>query len=108
MSRTGRASFRDIAPGVWCLGPTGRTQTNVYIVAAGSSWSLIDAGWAGDAASISAAGARLFDPWRGPASILLTHVHPDHGRTRDSGRTPRVRGPRVPQVSSELPPARGL
>jgi len=69
----------EIAPDVWCLGPTGRTQTNVYLVAAGSSWTLIDAGWASDAPAIRQAAAQLFGPGRGPTSILLTHVHPDHG-----------------------------
>jgi glyoxylase-like metal-dependent hydrolase (beta-lactamase superfamily II) len=69
---------REIAPDVWCLGPTGRTQTNVYLVANGSSWILVDAGWASDGPAIRQAAARLFGPACGPHSIILTHVHPDH------------------------------
>ncbi len=68
----------EVAPDVWCLGPKGRTQTNVYLVAAGSSWTLVDAGWASDGPAILGAAAQLFGAGRGPASILLTHVHPDH------------------------------
>jgi glyoxylase-like metal-dependent hydrolase (beta-lactamase superfamily II) len=69
---------RRIASDVWCLGPRGRTQTNVYLVAGGSSWTLIDAGWAGDAPAIRHAADEVFGPGRSPTSILLTHVHPDH------------------------------
>ena len=36
---------REIAAGVHCLGPKGRTQTHVYFVRSGESWGLIDAGW---------------------------------------------------------------
>jgi len=39
----------EIAPDVYCLGPRGRTQTDVYFVRSGSSWALIDTGWAKDA-----------------------------------------------------------
>jgi hypothetical protein len=41
---------REIAPDVFCLGPWGRTQTTVYFVRSGTSWVLIDAGWANDRA----------------------------------------------------------
>ncbi len=68
----------EIAHDVWCLGPKGRTQTNVYLVAAGSSWTLVDAGWAADGPAIRQAAAGLFGVGRNPASILVTHVHPDH------------------------------
>jgi glyoxylase-like metal-dependent hydrolase (beta-lactamase superfamily II) len=69
---------REIAPDVFCLGPSGRTQTNVYFVRSGSSWVLIDAGWATDASRIEWAAASLFGAGSRPAAILLTHDHPDH------------------------------
>jgi hypothetical protein len=69
---------REIAPDVYCLGPRGRTQTDVYFVRCGSSWSLIDAGWARDGASIKKAAESVFGVDTRPASILLTHSHPDH------------------------------
>lgn len=68
----------EIAPDVFCLGPSGRTQTNVYLVRSGSSWALVDAGWEGDGARIDAAARMLFGPDSRPAAILLTHAHPDH------------------------------
>jgi glyoxylase-like metal-dependent hydrolase (beta-lactamase superfamily II) len=69
---------REIAPDVWCLGPRGRTQTNVYLVRSGSSWCLIDAGWAKDGPSITQAADTVFGADTSPAAILLTHFHPDH------------------------------
>ena len=76
--RTSIANARQIAPDVFCLGPTGRTQTDVYFVASGSSWVLVDAGWRNDAPAITAAAHALFGPDARPTSLLLTHVHPDH------------------------------
>jgi len=72
------ATAREIAPGVYCLGPRGRTQTNVYFVRSESSWTLIDAGWAKDGPSIKRAAETVFGAETPPASILLTHFHPDH------------------------------
>lgn len=69
---------REIAPDVFCLGPTGRTQTNVYFVRSGASWALIDAGWAKDGPSIKGAAGSVFGADSSPTSILLTHFHPDH------------------------------
>jgi len=68
----------EIAPDVFCLGPWGRTQTNVYFVRAGSAWALVDAGWEGDVPRIEAAARSLLGPAAVPAAILLTHDHPDH------------------------------
>jgi glyoxylase-like metal-dependent hydrolase (beta-lactamase superfamily II) len=68
----------EIAPDVFCLGPWGRTQTNVYFVRAGAAWALVDAGWEGDAARIEAAARSLLGPDAVVAAILLTHDHPDH------------------------------
>jgi glyoxylase-like metal-dependent hydrolase (beta-lactamase superfamily II) len=67
-----------IAPDVYCLGPRGRTQTDVYMVRSGSSWALIDAGWAKDGPSIKEAAESVFGLGACPASIMLTHFHPDH------------------------------
>ena len=69
---------RKIAPDVFCLGPWGRTQTDVYFVRSGSSWVLIDAGWANDEPRIERAARSLFGAESLPAAILLTHCHPDH------------------------------
>ena len=69
---------REIAPDVYCLGPRGRTQTDVYFVRSGSSWALVDAGWAKDGPSIKRAAESVFGADTPPVSILLTHVHPDH------------------------------
>lgn len=44
----------------------------------GSSWALIDTGWAKDAPSIKQAAESVFGAGTRPASILLTHFHPDH------------------------------
>jgi glyoxylase-like metal-dependent hydrolase (beta-lactamase superfamily II) len=68
----------EIAPGVSCIGPWGRTQTNVYVVLAGRAAVLVDAGWAGDATRIEAAVRTVLGPERVPSAIVLTHVHPDH------------------------------
>lgn len=67
----------EIADGVFCVGPWGRTQTVVYYVREESSWVLVDAGWAGDGPRIAHAGRFLFGEAR-PKAILLTHCHPDH------------------------------
>jgi glyoxylase-like metal-dependent hydrolase (beta-lactamase superfamily II) len=68
----------ELAEGVFCLGPWGRTQTNVYVVRAGSTWVLVDAGWAQDAERIRSAVRSVLGPEAVPSAILLTHVHPDH------------------------------
>jgi len=69
---------RAIAPDVYCLGPRGRTQTDIYFVRSESSWALIDAGWAKDGPSIKKDAEFVFGADTRPASILLTHFHPDH------------------------------
>lgn len=72
------AGIREIATGVHCLGPKGRTQTDVYLVDSGSSWVLIDAGWASDGPAIKLAAEAAFGRDARPVAILLTHAHPDH------------------------------
>lgn len=71
-------STTEIAPDVHCVGPKGHTRTNVYLVSAGSSWTLIDAGWVKDATIIQAAADQVFGAGARPTAIVLTHVHPDH------------------------------
>lgn len=71
-------SAREIAPGVFCLGPSGRTQSNVYFVRSGPTWALVDAGWESDAPRITRAAGELFGSGARPEAILLTHCHPDH------------------------------
>ncbi len=70
---------REIAPGVDCLEVgKGFLKSNVYLVRSGSSWALIDAGSTNCSRSIQEAAASLFGEDTCPASILLTHNHPDH------------------------------
>ncbi len=72
------AAAHEIAPDVYCLGPKGRTQTDVYLVRSGASWALIDTGWAKDGPAIKQAAEALFGADTPPVAILLTHDHPDH------------------------------
>ncbi len=83
---TGTAAT-EIAPDVYLIGPSGRTQTNAYLVRDGSSWVLVDAGWENDGPRIQAAARSLLGPGRTPSAILLTHAHPDHdGSARELAR----------------------
>jgi glyoxylase-like metal-dependent hydrolase (beta-lactamase superfamily II) len=68
----------EAAPGVLCLGPSGRTRTNVFFVRAGAGWVLVDTGFAGDADRIRRAAAAVFGEEHSPYAIVLTHAHPDH------------------------------
>ena len=68
----------EVAPDVFCLGPSGRTQTNVYFVRSDAGWFLVDAGWQSDRARIAQAAVQLFGVGSRPENILLTHCHPDH------------------------------
>src|SRR6185503_11624973 len=65
----------EVARDVYCLGPRGRTQTNVYFVRSTPSWVLIDAGWASDGRHIERVSESLFGAHVPPAAILLTHCH---------------------------------
>ena len=69
---------RELAPDVHCLGPHGRSQTNVYFVRSSDSWVLVDAGWESDLPRIEEAAAALIGHDAAPAAIILTHDHPDH------------------------------
>jgi glyoxylase-like metal-dependent hydrolase (beta-lactamase superfamily II) len=74
-ARSGAPRLREIADGVYCLRSRG---SNVYLVAAGSTWVLIDAGWGRSGPAIRAAARAVFGGRVRPAAILLTHAHPDH------------------------------
>ncbi len=99
------AAAIEIAPDVFCLGPRGRTQTDVYFVRSGSSWALIDAGWAKDGPSIKRAAESVFGADTRPASILLTHCHPDHAGS--ALHLARIWGCPVYVHPDELPLANG-
>src|SRR4029450_504406 len=48
-----------------------------------SSCTLVDAGWYGSEKKILATAESVFGPGARPASMVLTHLHPDHsGATR--------------------------
>jgi deazaflavin-dependent oxidoreductase (nitroreductase family) len=68
----------EIAPGVFCIGPWGRTATTAYLVTTPTGWVLLDTGWAGDVDRIRDAAARVYGGGSAPTAILLTHVHSDH------------------------------
>lgn len=70
---------REVAPGVYCM-ETGKgiSRSNVYFVRSGSSWVLIDAALANCGRLIRKTAESLFGVNTRPASILLTHDHPDH------------------------------
>jgi hypothetical protein len=52
---------RQVAPGVWLvtLG-RGAAAANVYLVGSGSTWTLVDAGWASSAVAIRTAAEAVF------------------------------------------------
>jgi glyoxylase-like metal-dependent hydrolase (beta-lactamase superfamily II) len=86
----------------------GAVSTNVYLVRSGSSWALVDAGWSGSEQTIQAAAESLFGPGARPASMLLTHLHPDHAgsirRLAESwGRAAYVHPDELPLASGYLP-----
>lgn len=80
---------REIAPGVHCMEVGKRiTRSNVYFVRSGSSWILIDAASANCGLLIQKTAESLFGANASPASILLTHTHPDHaGSALELART---------------------
>lgn len=75
----GTEVYREIAQGVYCMEVgKGITRSNVYFVRSGSSWVLIDAASANCGRLIRKTAQSLFGANTRPASILLTHDHPDH------------------------------
>ena len=70
---------RGVAPDVYCM-ETGKgmiSRSNAYFVRSGSSWVLIAAALANCGRLIGKTGESLFGVNTRPASILLTHNHPD-------------------------------
>ncbi len=67
----------EVATGVYRV-MKGTGKSNVYLVRCGSSWVLIDAGWAHQGAAIKSSAEILFGADTLPAAILLTHLHPGH------------------------------
>jgi glyoxylase-like metal-dependent hydrolase (beta-lactamase superfamily II) len=87
--KTDIARCQEIAPGVHCqeIGK-GISRSNVYFVQSGASWVLIDAASAGCAPLMKRTAGSLFGANTRPASILLTHDHPDHaGSALELART---------------------
>lgn len=69
----------EIGPGVYYMeAGKGINRSNVYFVRSGESWVLIDTASANCGDLIRKAAELLFGANMRPASILLTHVHPDH------------------------------
>lgn len=99
------AGVWEVARDVYCLGPRGRTQTDVYFIRSGSSWALVDTGWAKDGPSIKRAAESVFGAGARPTSILLTHSHPDHAGS--ALQLARVWDCTVYVHPDELPIARG-
>jgi glyoxylase-like metal-dependent hydrolase (beta-lactamase superfamily II) len=56
----------------------GISRANIYFVQSGSSWVLIDTALANCGQLIQRTAVSLFGANTRPASILLTHNHPDH------------------------------
>ncbi|SHN87761.1 deazaflavin-dependent oxidoreductase, nitroreductase family [Geodermatophilus obscurus] len=101
-----RALLEEAAAGVYRL-RTGRFlgESNVYLVASGSSWVLVDAARPSRAPTIRAAAEAVFGPGTRPAAMLLTHVHPDHSGA--AYELARVWGVPVHVHPAEIPPAAG-
>ena len=105
----GNLKVSELATGVYAvtLG-RGAVSTNVYLVRSGLSWSLVDAGWSGSEQTIKAAAESVFGPGARPASMLLTHLHPDHSGSirrlaEDWGQAAYVHPDELPLASGYLP-----
>jgi glyoxylase-like metal-dependent hydrolase (beta-lactamase superfamily II) len=93
----------EIAPGVFCIGPWGWSQTTVYLLRTADGGVLVDTGWSADVDRVRRAGERVLGG--PPAAILLTHVHPDHSGA--AGELARSWGCPVWLDPLELPIATG-
>ena len=85
---SGREPAAEVADGVYCVGVgRGVLASNVYLIRSGGSWALIDAAWPGRGPLIKVAAESVFGEGTRPASMLLTHIHPDHsGSARELAR----------------------
>jgi len=78
-SKLDTGMYREIAPDVYCMEVgKGISRSNVYFVRSGASWVLIDSASANCGRLIRKTAESLFGANTRPASILLTHDHPDH------------------------------
>jgi glyoxylase-like metal-dependent hydrolase (beta-lactamase superfamily II) len=97
---------QQVAPDVYLVTiGRGAAASNVYLVCSGSTWTLVDAAWAGSTEAIRTAAAALFGPGARPVAILLTHIHPDHSGA--AGPLARSWGVPVYVHADELPMAAG-
>jgi glyoxylase-like metal-dependent hydrolase (beta-lactamase superfamily II) len=97
---------QQVAPDVYLVTiGRGAAASNVYLVCSGSTWTLVDAAWAGSTEAIRTAAAALFGPGARPVAILLTHIHPDHSGA--AGPLARSWGVPVYVRADELPMAAG-
>ena len=89
----GIGGIREIAPDIYYTEVgKGISRSNVYFVHSGSSWVLIDAASANCRRLIQKTAESLFGANTRPASILLTHDHPDHaGSALELARSGAVR-----------------
>ena len=85
---SGGEPVTEVADGVYCVGVgRGALASNVYLIRSGASWALVDAAWPGRGQLITAAAESVFGEGTRPASMLLTHIHPDHsGSARELAR----------------------
>ena len=85
---SGSKPVAEVADGVYCVAVgRGVLASNVYLIRSGGSWALIDAAWPGHGQLIQAAAESVFGKGTRPASMLLTHIHPDHsGSARELAR----------------------
>ena len=73
--------YIEIAPGVWSI---KIVFVNIYMITTGlEEWVLVDTGFRGSAAKITAVAEELFGDMP-PSAIILTHGHFDHaGNVKD-------------------------
>ena len=85
---SGREPVAEVADGVYCVRVgRGVIASNVYLIRSGGSWALIDAAWPGRGQLIQVTAESAFGAGTPPASMLLTHIHPDHsGSARELAR----------------------
>lgn len=70
---------REVASGVLLMtSGAGPMAANLYLVRSGTTWAMVDCGWAGSAEPVRRAVEQELGNGITPGAILLTHIHPDH------------------------------